>query len=160
MTGVVPDNEKRYPGPALIDQIIAAVKSDKPLPGDPEGEAMLRASVLKAATEKTAVGPTPDLAAVVSNKTWRFSDNDLQIRAVRLNLSGETPTFELTIHSNKPGGQDIALSEPIGLDGRSRTKRTNYAFVANKGSWQDNRTFVLERRFLGNGEMVVLDHAL
>ena len=115
---------------------------------------MLRASVLKAATEKTAVGPTPDLAAVVSNKTWRFSDNDLQIRAVRLNLSGETPTFELTIHSNKPGGQDIALSEPIGLDGRSRTKRTNYAFVANKGSWQDNRTFVLERRFLGNGEMV------
>ena len=154
LTGVVPDNEKRYPGPALIDQIIAAVKSDKPLPPDPEGEAMLRASVLKAATEKTAVGPTPDLAAVVSNKTWRFSDNELQIRAVRLNLSGETPTFELTIHSNKPGGQDIALSEPIGLDGRSRTKRTNYAFVANKGSWQDNRTFVLERRFLGNGEMV------
>jgi CubicO group peptidase (beta-lactamase class C family) len=154
VTGVVPDNEKPYPVPALIDQIVAAVKSDKPLPPDPEGEAVLRASLLKAAMEKAAVGPTSDLVGVVSNKTWRFGDNELRIRAVRLNLSGEIPTFELTIYSDKPGGRDVVLSEPIGLDGRSRSKRTNYAFVANKGSWQDNRTFVLERRFLGNGEMV------
>jgi hypothetical protein len=90
----------------------------------------------------------------VSSKTWRFGDNELRIRAIRLNLSGESPTFELTIYSDKPGGRDVVLSEPIGLDGRSRAKRTNYAFVANRGSWQDNRTFVLERRFLGNGEMV------
>lgn len=48
----------------------------------------------------------------------------------------------------------MSCRKPIGLDGRSRRKRTNYAFVANKGRWQDNHTFVLERRFLGNGEMV------
>jgi CubicO group peptidase (beta-lactamase class C family) len=154
LTGVVPDKERRYPMPALIDRIVTAVKSDKPLPADPEGEAALRASLLKAATEKAAVGPMSDMVGVVSSKTWRFADNGLRIRAVRLNLSGEPPAFELTIHSEKPGGQDIFLSEPIGLDGRSRSKRTNYAFVANRGSWQDNRTFVLERRFLGNGEMV------
>jgi len=74
--------------------------------------------------------------------------------AIRLNLLGDSPTFELTIYSDKPGGREVVLSEPIGLDGRSRRKRTNYAFVANKGRWQDNHTFVLERRFLGNGEMV------
>jgi CubicO group peptidase (beta-lactamase class C family) len=155
ITGVVPDGEKRYPLPALIDQIVAAVRSDKPLLPDPEGEAALSASLLKAATEKaTPVGPASDLVDAVSNKTWRFSDNELRIRAVGLKLAGENPTFELTIYSDKPGGRDVALSEPIGLDGRSRGKRAAYAFVANKGSWLDSRTFVLERRFLGNGEMV------
>ena len=155
MTGVVPDGEKRYPLSALIDQIVTAVKSDKPLPPDPEGEAALSASLLKAATEKaTPVGPASDLVDAVSNKTWRFSDNELLVRTIRLNLAGETPTFELSIYSDKPGGGNIVLSEPIGLDGRSRGKLAAYAFVANKGSWLDSRTFVLERRFLGNGEMV------
>ena len=90
----------------------------------------------------------------MSNKTWRFADNELLVRTLRLNLAGEAPTFELTVYSKKPGGKEIALSEPIGLDGRSRGKRTIYAFVANKGSWTDSRTFVLERRFLGDGGMV------
>ena len=90
----------------------------------------------------------------MSNKTWRFSDNDLRVRTIRLNLAGETPTFELSIYSATPGVGNFMLSEPIGLDGRSRGKLAAYALVANKGSWQDSRTFVLERRFLGNGEMV------
>ena len=154
ITGVVPDGEKRYPLPALIDQIVAAVKSDKPLLPDPEGEAALSASLLKAATEKaTPVGPASDLVDAVSNKTWRFSHNELRIRAVGLKLAGENPTFELTIHSNKPGGRDAILPEPIGLDGHSRSKCTAYALVANKGSWLDSRTFMLERRFLGEGAM-------
>ena len=155
MTGVVPDGEKRYPLLALIDRIVAAAKSEKPLPPDPEGEAALSASLLDAATEKaTPVGPMSELARSVSNKIWRFSDNELRVRAIRLNLASEAPTFELTIYSDKPGGRDWILPEPIGLDGRSRGKRTAYAFVANKGSWLDSRTFVLERRFLGDGAMV------
>ena len=155
MTGVVPDGEKRYPVAALIDQIATAVKSDKPLPPDPEGESVLSASLLKAATEKaTPVGPASDLVDAVSNKTWRFSNNELLVRTIRLNLAAETPTFELSIYSDKPGRGNTGLSEPIGLDGRSRGKLADYAFVANKGSWVDSRTFVLERRFLGNGAMV------
>ena len=54
---------------------------------------------------------------------------------------------------DKPGGRDAILPEPIGLDGHSRSKRTAYAFVANKGSWLDSRTFMLARRFLGEGAM-------
>ena len=95
------------------------------------------------------VGQASDLADAVSKKTWRFSDNELLVRTVRVNLTGETPTFELSIYSDKPDGQNRLLSEPIGLDGRSRGKRAAYAVVANKGSWTDSRTFVLERRFLG-----------
>jgi CubicO group peptidase (beta-lactamase class C family) len=155
LTGVVPDGERRYPVSALIDKIVSAVKSDKPLPPDPEGQAVLKASLLKAATEQaTPVGPASDLVDAVSKKTWRFGDNELLVRAIRLNLDAVTPTFELTIYSRNPGGGDTILSEPIGLDGRSRGKAAPYAFVANKGSWLDSRTFLLERRFLGNGAMV------
>jgi hypothetical protein len=155
LTGVVPDGEKRYPVSALIDGILAAVKSDTPLPPDPDGKAALSASLLKAATEPaTPVGPASELVDTVSKKTWRFANNELLVRAIRLNLAGVTPTFELTIYSDKPGGQERTLSEPIGLDGRSRGKVAPYALVANKGSWLDGRTFVLERRFLGNGAMV------
>ncbi len=155
ITGVVPDNEKGYPLSALIDRILNAVKSDKPLAPDPEGNAALKASLLKAATEKaTPVGATPDLVDAVAGKTWRFGENELLIKTVGLNFARENPTFELTVYSDKSRRKEFVLREPIGLDGRSRTKPTNYAFVANKGSWQDGQTFVLERRFLGNGEMV------
>ena len=154
LTGVVPDNEKRYPVSVLISRVLGAVKSDKPLPSDPEGEAALKASLLKAATEKaTPVGPASDLVETLSSKTWRFADNELRIRTVGLKLAGENPTFELTV-VDRTNGRDVLLPEPVGLDGRSRTKRTNYAVVANKGSWQGSNAFVLERRFLGNGEMV------
>lgn len=153
LTGVVPDNEKRYPLAALIDHILGAVKSDKPLALDAEGASALRASLLEAASEKASpVGPASDLVDALSSKTWRFGDNELRIRAVGLRLAGENPTFELTVR-DRQNNRDTLLREPIGLDGRSRSKPANYAFVANKGRWQDARTFVLERRFLGNGEM-------
>ena len=78
MTGVVPDGEKRYPLSALLDQIVPAVRSEKPLPRDPEGEAALSASLLKAATEtgdacRPGVGP----GGCGVQKTWRFGDNAL-----------------------------------------------------------------------------------
>ncbi|WP_072386547.1 serine hydrolase [Hyphomicrobium sp. CS1BSMeth3] len=152
LTGVVPDGEKRFPWSSLIDQIVAAAKSDKPLPPDPEAVAALNASLLNAATEKaTPVGPAPELVNTVSGKTWRFNDNALRVRAVRLNLAGADPTVEATIYSAKPGGEETSLSEPIGLDGRSRGKAAIDAVVANKGNWLDDRTFVLERRILGDG---------
>ena len=158
--GVVPDGEQSYPLPALIDRIAAAVKSDQPLPPDREGEAALSASLLKAATEKaTPVGAASDLVDAVSNKTWRFGDNALRVRAIGLKLAGANPTVELTIYSGEPGGADAILSEPVGLDGRWRSKLTAYAFVANKGRWLDSRTFMLERRFLGEGAMARRDAA-
>jgi hypothetical protein len=93
----------------------------------------------------------------VSNKTWRFSDNELLVRTIRLNLAAETPTFELSIYSDKPGGGNTGLSEPIGLDGRSRGKLADYAFVANKGSWVDGRTFCPRTPLPGEWRNSLLD---
>lgn len=102
--GVRLADEKRFPLTALIDRVVAAVKSDTALPADPEGQAALRASLLKAATEQaTPVGTAPELVEAVSRKTWRFSDNELLVRAIRLNLAGITPTFELTIYAKADG---------------------------------------------------------
>ena len=58
---------------------------------------------------------------------------------------------------DKPGGRDAILPEPIGLDGHSRSKRAAYAFVANKGSWLDSRTFMLARRLPGGRRNGMLD---
>ena len=77
----------------------------------------------------------------------------MRVRAIGLKLAGENPTVELTIYSDEPGVPDAILPEPVGLDGRWRSKLTAYAFVANKGRWLDSRTFMLERRILGEGAM-------
>lgn len=154
MTGVVADSDRRYPVIALIHQIVNAVKSDTALPPDATGEALLTTSILNAATEKpTRVWPAPELAKAISGKTWRFGDNRLKVRTLRLNLADDDPTFEFSVYSDKPDSRNTVLSEPIGLDGVSRRKQTSFALVANKGSWVDGRTFVLERRFLGQGRI-------
>ena len=133
ITGVVPDDEKRYP--------FGADRSDRRR-GE-VGQAAAARSRRRSGAECVpaqsrdgkgdACWPGSDLVNAVSDKTWRFGDNELRIRAVGLNLAGETPTFELTIYSDKPGGQNTLLSEPIGLDGRSRGKLAAYALSPTRG---------------------------
>jgi len=43
-------------------------------------------------------------------------------------LATPPASFELSIYSDKPGGGNTGLSEPIGLDGRTRGKLADYAF--------------------------------
>ena len=108
MTGMVADSDQRYPVTAVIDQIVNAVKSDKPLPPDAKGEALLDESIRNAATEKpTRVWPAPELAQTISGKTWRFDDNKLFVRTVRLNLAETEPIFEFTVYSEKENSRNI-----------------------------------------------------
>jgi hypothetical protein len=73
----------------------------------------------------------------------------LKVRTLKLDLMVVDPTFELSVYSEEPNRPDTILIELIGLDGRFRTKRQDFAVVANKGTWVDGATFTLERRFLG-----------
>jgi CubicO group peptidase (beta-lactamase class C family) len=154
MTGMVADSDLRYPVTAVVDQLVNAVKSDKPLPPNADGEALLNESIRNAATEKpTRVWPAPELAQTISGKTWRFDDNKLLVRTLRLNLTAAEPIFEFSIYSEKENSRNIIVSEPIGLDGVSRGKQQTFAHIANKGTWLDSRTFQVERRFLGQGQI-------
>jgi CubicO group peptidase (beta-lactamase class C family) len=154
LTGAVEHSDQYYPLSELIERITEAVKSDSALPPDAEGEAQLVTSVRDAATEKpTPVSPVPELAQVSSGKTWRFANNALKVRTLKLNLMDVDPTFELSVYPEESNRADTILSEPIGLDGRFRTKHQDFAVVANKGAWVDDATFTLERRVLGHGEV-------
>lgn len=154
MTGTAEHAHQYYPLSELIERITEAVKSDSALPPDAEGEAQLATSVRDAATEKpTPVSPVPELARIISSKTWRFADNALKVRTLKLNLVDVDPAFELSLYPEESNKPDTILIEPIGLDGRFRTKRQDFAVVANKGAWVDDATFTLERRFLGYGQV-------
>jgi CubicO group peptidase (beta-lactamase class C family) len=134
----------------IADEIAAAVRSDMPLPADAGGEAQLTAAILEAATERpTPVGVVPELAKSIAGKTWRFADNDLYVRTAKLNLVDGDPGLEFTTYSPMPGGRSEVIAEPIGLAGYFRIKSAAYGHMANKGNWITDRTFQLDRRFVG-----------
>jgi len=78
MTGYMPDDEF-YPMARLIDDIVAAVRSDNALPLDAVGQSALAASIAAAANERAlSVGGTPALQQSVSGRTYRMDENRFQ----------------------------------------------------------------------------------
>jgi CubicO group peptidase (beta-lactamase class C family) len=153
MTGVLKDDEY-YPIARLIDDIAGAIKSDASLPPDSAGQASLAASIQKAATEQaTSVGPTPELAKAISGKSYRLSENDLHVKTFSLNLVDPNPSWEITTATERLDRPTARFGGSIGLDGLFRNSSAPYGVNAVKGSWLDDRTFLVERRILGHGEM-------
>jgi hypothetical protein len=151
-TGVRKDDEY-FPTTALIDGIAGTVKSDASLAPDSAGQALLAASIQKAATEQaTPVGPAPELAKTISGKSYRLSENDLHVKTFSLNLADPNPSWEYTSASERLDRPTARFTGPIGVDGLFRKGSARYGIDAVKGSWLDDRTFVVERRILGHGE--------
>ncbi|HXZ15335.1 MAG TPA: serine hydrolase [Roseiarcus sp.] len=153
MTGVLGDNE-RFPTTDLIDGIADAIKTDVALPPDPAAEALLAASIEKAATERPSpVGATPELAKTISGKTYRLADNDLHVKTLSLSLVGPDPSWELTTSTMRLDRPTARYAGPIGLDGLFRkSPPRSYGIDAVKGGWSDDHTLVVDRRILGHGE--------
>lgn len=131
----------------LIDLITDAVKSREPLPENAEAQSALDRSIVDAATERPSpVGPTPETARRISGKTYQFASNTLNLRAMKLNLNDADPSFEFVSTNSRNSG-------PLGLDGIHRTGgRGRFGVNAAKGSWQDEKTFVLDLQTLGNDD--------
>jgi len=137
----------------LIDSIAGAIKSDSSLPPDSAAQALLAASIQKAATERASpVGATPELAKAISGKTYRLADNDLHVKTFSLNLADPDPSWEYTIATQRLDRPTARFAGSIGLDGLFRKSSTRYGIDAVKGSWLDDHTFVVDRRILGHGE--------
>jgi len=143
----------------LIDGVSAAVKPESTLPPNPNAAELLAKAVNDVAVEKpTTVGPTPEIAAVISGKTYKFPDNELGLRSFTLFLTDPRPHFEFEIYSNYPTGPSGAYEVPIGLDGLYR-KGSPWLFNPNpgktpaaKGTWLNGQTFVIDTQDLGYGE--------
>lgn len=143
-----------YPSRRLIDDIAGAVRSDEALPEDPVAQTLLAAAIRAAAAPKpVAFAPTPPLAQEISGKTYRLADNTNKVTSFALNLTGDAPSWELTILTGKPE-ETRRLSGPLGLDGQFRNgPPVNYGMDAVRGRWTTGNTFVIDRRILGHSEM-------
>lgn len=144
---------------AFIDAVSAAVKSDSALPPNPDAVAQLVNAIKDAATEKrTLVSPTPEIASVISGKTYKFPDNAFGLRSITLDLIGPRPHFEVEISLQSPTGSSVTYSQSIGLDGLYRKSEPKLSdpgighVTAAKGAWSNAQTFVIDAPVLGFGE--------
>src|SRR4051812_21502484 len=145
---------RNYPSAGLIDGITGAVKSSQPLPENAAAVATLDRSIADAATERPSpVGPVPETAKQVSGKVYAFAPNVLNLRTLRLNLSDVDPSFEFVSSASSSTTATYGNSGPLGLDGTYRAGgRARFGVNAAKGSWKDEKTFVLDLQTLGNDD--------
>jgi hypothetical protein len=144
---------------ALIDSISGAVKSESALPPNPNAIEELADAIKDAAIEKsTPVGPTPEIAAAISGKTYKFPDNALGLRSFTLDLTGPRPHFEVERYSRNSITPSFKYDVPIGLDGLYRRgspvlSDPNLGHIpAAKGTWLNGQTFVIDEQDIGGGE--------
>jgi hypothetical protein len=74
------------------------------------------------------------------------------VKAFSLNLVDPNPSWEYSVATERLDRPTTRLTGPIGLDGLFRKSSARYGIDAVKGTWLDERTFVVERRILGHGE--------
>ncbi|MGF6417570.1 CubicO group peptidase (beta-lactamase class C family) [Stenotrophomonas sp. AN71] len=127
--------------------ILAALKSDQPLPENPSAAARLAAAVGDAATPPPPISFMPPLARTVSGKRYALSENPLGLKSLMLTFAGtETAQLQFELKSrNEP-------SRPIGLDGTPRVSSDgNFGLpVAVGGRWESSNTFVFDYNEVGN----------
>jgi CubicO group peptidase (beta-lactamase class C family) len=146
---------------ALIDGVTAAVKSEAALPPNPDAAVLLANAIKDAAVEKpSVVGPTPELASVISGKTYKFPDNELGLKTLTLFLTGPNPRVEYELSLKYPPNASVAYKAPIGLDGLFRLGSPTLVGVnpghipALKGTWLNGQTFEIDSEDLGQGRKI------
>jgi hypothetical protein len=75
-----------------------------------------------------------------------------QRKTFSLNLADPNPSWEYTSATERLDRPTARFTGPIGVDGLFRKSSARYGIDAVKGSWLDDRTFVVERRILGRAE--------
>ena len=137
----------------MVNYITDAVKSETALAPAPDGASLLAKAVRDVSMEKPSeVGATPETAAAISGKTYEFPRNVLGIKSLTLTLTGPQPRIDLEFYNQGPGAPSRRVGGPIGLDGLYRRgDATQVGIAAVKGSWLNDRTFVLQRFILGAG---------
>jgi hypothetical protein len=138
----------------MVDDISAAVKSDTALPPDPAGADLLANAIQNVSIEKpTKTGETPEMASVISGKTYRFPDNALNLKSLTLTLGDSNPRYDLELWLRYQGNSSARFAGPIGLDGLYRKGATTLRGVMGlKGAWSDSHTFVIDVRWIGGDE--------
>ncbi|HTD67055.1 MAG TPA: serine hydrolase [Candidatus Limnocylindria bacterium] len=122
--------------------ILKSLKSDQPLPANPDANARLREKLATAVRPPApeSVPPLPAMAARISGKTYRLTANELDLATFSLSFDKSS---EAAVRFTRLG-QDLRCA--VGLDGVERfstDKLVELPFAA-KGRWLDANTFLLE----------------
>jgi CubicO group peptidase (beta-lactamase class C family) len=144
-TGALPQQRYYTPRRLLSDYVEAAVIAGHAVSANPTATARLDSlvAVLAGESEKP-LQPAPDIAQVVSGKTFKFDDNRMGLRRMILHLTPGASEAELEfVVGTVPG------SITIGLDGVFRMTALYGQRWACRGGWVDRDTFVLEQEALG-----------
>ena len=132
------------------------MKGDAPIPANPEGAAELARQVASAAVERPAPpAASSPLAASLSGRTWMVDRNPAGVREFALRLD-EAPVMEV-LWDRRPGSDEPPRTRySLGLDGRFAPGGTERDPVLTRGRWLDERTLLLQQRFVRDGETAQL----
>ncbi len=137
-------------GEALLATII---DFEKPLPANPEGVARLEAAVdaVVLPPEPTPVAPLPDVARLISRKTYVFGPNPTRLESVAFEFDGSS---EATVFI-RAGGRPLGSTQ-VGLDGAYRFfPGPDGRPEAFRGGWIDAQTFFLEYDGITNNDHIL-----
>lgn len=133
----------------------AALKSDQPLPDNPEAFARLQSALIRAQEPPAprALAPLPATAAAISGRTYRFEDNPLRLQTLALQFAAvDVAKLSLRYRSDTVVGGVHAAVHALGLDGVPRVSAGGRfgLSVAAEGHWQDPQRFVLNYDEIAN----------
>jgi CubicO group peptidase (beta-lactamase class C family) len=130
-----------YEREQLAPLLLAAVKSDGPLPENPTGRAQLERSLAAAALapQSLLVPPLPARARAISGQTYRFGTNPLGLETFALHFDRpDEATFTLVSRAGR-------FVMQVGLDAVYRFSEGSPSGLAAglKGTWRSEHEFVL-----------------
>ncbi|KKG83437.1 serine hydrolase domain-containing protein [Methanosarcina mazei] len=121
--------------------LVAALKSDKPLPENPAAYGRLQEEINAAAEppEPGPVRPLPETAKEIEGKTYVLDSNPLDLQSLSLTFDEEKGEALFTVGV----AENQTLEYLLGLDNVYRFSPGEYGLpVAGKGSWESDNVFV------------------
>ncbi len=123
--------------------IVAALKSDQPLPENRAGAARLAAAVITASKPPTpkSIAPLPEIARTVSGKTYLLENNPVGLKTLSITFTSQSDASVRLTFTDNP-----TEVRPIGLDGVARLSPGGRfgLTVGLKGSWENKNVFLLD----------------
>ena len=134
--------------------LLAAVKSDQPLPENRAAVTRLEVATKRAASAALPkpVQPLPPLAVKISGKIFEFDQNPLGLKELSLTFKpGAEASLRLSFADNRFTNKLVSVRS-IGLDGVPRLSSDGRFGlpVGLKGFWKNNETFVFDYDEIAN----------
>jgi CubicO group peptidase (beta-lactamase class C family) len=126
-----------------------SIKSDKPIPENPAGAALLAKAIDEATRPPVVqpVAPEPTISKAISGKSYQFESNPIDLKSLSVTFSGSN---EAVVRLEFSDGR--IEQRPVGLDGVPRiSPGGRFGLpVALVGAWESNDTFAFNYNEVAN----------